>query len=263
MRQCLAALSESEDLLCRLFSYRFSESAAPGGHSLDESRLNGHSLGNLMLAVASRITGGMEESLAELGRLMGARGRVIPATPDRCSLRAVLRDGTRVEGESAIGLAPSPVESVELCPPSPSASRAALTAIDSADLITLGPGSLFTSLLPNLLVPEITAALRRSTALKILFLNLTAGQGETQGLTALDHLEAIKRHAGPVVDVVAADSGISPEHPLPVDATSLRNAGYGIVLENLRTPGYEARHSAPAVLRLLLDHAYHLAEAAK
>lgn len=253
MRQCLAALTESEELLCRLFSYRFADGAA----------LDGHSLGNLMLAVAGRITGGMEGSLAELGRLMGARGRVIPATPVQCSLRAVLRDGTCVEGESAIGQAPAPVESVELCPASPDASKTALTAIASADLITLGPGSLYTSLLPNLVVPEIAAALRRSTALKILFLNLTSGPGETQGLTALDHLLAIERHAGRVIDVVAADSGVSPVHPLPIDANSLRRAGYGVVIENLRTPGYEARHSAPAVLRLLLDHAYQFAEAAK
>lgn len=251
MRQCLAALTESEELLCRLFSYRFSEGAA----------LDGHSLGNLMLAVASRITGGMEGSLAELGRLMGARGRVIPATPDRCTLRALLRDGTHLEGESAIGQAPSPVEAVELCPAAPGASRSALAAIASADLITLGPGSLFTSLLPNLIVPEIAGALRRSTALKLLFLNLTSGPGETHGLTALDHLDAIERHAGRVVDVVAADDGISPDHPLAVDEDSLRRAGYGVVVESLRTPGYETRHSAPAVLRLLLDHAYQFAEA--
>mgnify|MGYP003334086936 FL=1 len=139
--------------------------------------------------------------------------------------------------------------------------RPASTAIASADLITLGPGSLFTSLLPNLLVPEIADALRRSTALKVLFLNLTSAPGESYGLTALDHLRAIERHAGRVVDVVAADSGLSPEHPLAVDEDALRAAGYGVVIEDLRTPGYETRHSAPAVLRLLLDHAYQFVDA--
>jgi len=252
MRQCLAALTDSEDLLCRLFSYRFSKGAA----------LVGHSLGNLMLAVGSRMTGGMEGSLAELGRMMGAHGRVIPASPDGCTLSAILADGPRVAGESAIGCAALPIDRLELHPASPAASRSALSAIASADIISIGPGSLFTSVLPNLLIPELADALRRSTALKILFLNLTSGPAETCGMTALDHLRAIEKHAGRLIDIVAADSGVSPRHPLAVDEPAIRAAGYGVVINALRAPGYETRHSAPAVLRLLLDHAYHLSTTA-
>ena len=172
IRNCLAALSTEEPLLTRLFQYRFSAG----------SGLEGHSFGNLFLSALSAITGSLETAITASSRVLAVQGQVVPATNADVRLWAELEDGSRIEGESAIGKARSPIVRMGCLPEKPPALPRALEAIAHADLILLGPGSLYTSLLPNLLVPELVTAIQRSRAPKLYICNLMTQPGETDGL---------------------------------------------------------------------------------
>ncbi|HXI41883.1 MAG TPA: uridine diphosphate-N-acetylglucosamine-binding protein YvcK [Bryobacteraceae bacterium] len=185
IRNCLVALSEDEGLLSRLFQYRF-----------DAGRgLKGHSFGNLFLTALTRITGDFPDAVRESSEVLAIKGHIYPATGDNVALEAILENGKRVLGETKISKSPRRIVSLHLrprrCRPLPDA----LAAIAHADVITLGPGSLFTSVIPNLLVGGIAKAIQRSHAVKALFVNLMWQPGETTNFTASDHIEAIHRHA--------------------------------------------------------------------
>ena len=182
IRNCLAALSTEEPLLTRLFQYRFSAG----------SGLEGHSFGNLFLSALSAITGSLETAITASSRVLAVQGQVVPATNADVRLWAELEDGTRIEGESAIGKARSPIVRMGCLPEKPPALPRALEAIANADLILLGPGSLYTSLLPNLLVPELVTAIQRSRAPRLYICNLMTQPGETDGLDVSGHLRAIE-----------------------------------------------------------------------
>ena len=182
IRNCLAALSTEEPLLTRLFQYRFSAG----------SGLEGHSFGNLFLSALSAITGSLETAITASSRVLAVQGQVVPATNADVRLWAELEDGTRLEGESAIGKARSPIVRMGCLPEKPPALPRALEAIAHADLILLGPGSLYTSLLPNLLVPELVTAIQRSRAPRLYICNLMTQPGETDGLDVSGHLRAIE-----------------------------------------------------------------------
>ena len=182
IRNCLAALSTEEPLLTRLFQYRFSAG----------SGLEGHSFGNLFLSALSAITGNLETAITASSRVLAVQGQVVPATNADVQLWAELENGQRIEGESAIGKAPSPIVRLGCLPERPPALPRALEAISNADLILLGPGSLYTSLLPNLLVPELVGAIQRSRAPKLYICNLMTQPGETDGLDVVGHLRAIE-----------------------------------------------------------------------
>ncbi len=182
IRNCLAALSTEEPLLTRLFQYRFSAG----------SGLEGHSFGNLFLSALSAITGSLETAITASSRVLAVQGQVVPATNADVRLWAELEDGTRLEGESAIGNARSPIVRMGCLPEKPPALPRALEAIAHADLILLGPGSLYTSLLPNLLVPELVTAIQRSRAPRLYICNLMTQPGETDGLDVSGHLRAIE-----------------------------------------------------------------------
>ncbi len=182
IRNCLAALSTEEPLLTRLFQYRFSAG----------SGLEGHSFGNLFLSALSAITGSLETAITASSRVLAVQGQVVPATNADVRLWAELEDGTRIEGESAIGNARSPIVRMGCLPEKPPALPRALEAIAHADLILLGPGSLYTSLLPNLLVPELVTAIQRSRAPRLYICNLMTQPGETDGLDVSGHLRAIE-----------------------------------------------------------------------
>ncbi len=191
IRNCLAALSDDEELITQLFKYRFGESAG----------LNGHSLGNLLITALADITGSFEEAVAESGRVLAVRGRVLPSTLHDVKLVADLRQETtnrevRVKGESNIPTTPGKVQRVWLDPNNPEAYPLAIQAILGAELIILGPGSLFTSILPNLLVPDIAAALKASRAYKFYVCNVATQPGETDDFSCLDHIHTIERHMG-------------------------------------------------------------------
>jgi len=191
IRNCLAALSNDEALLTQLFQYRFS--GAPG--------LNGHSFGNLFISALSDITGSFEEAVAESGRVLSVNGRVLPTTLHNVKLVADIRlphvvNEVRVEGESRIPEIAGRVRRVWLEPNDAPAFPPVIQALLNADMIVIGPGSLFTSLLPNLLVRDVMAAVRNSRALKVFVCNIAAQPGETTSFSCYDHMRALEEHVG-------------------------------------------------------------------
>ncbi|MEL7058871.1 MAG: uridine diphosphate-N-acetylglucosamine-binding protein YvcK [Acidobacteriota bacterium] len=186
IRNCIVALADDEDLLARLFQYRF-----PNGNGL-----SGHSFGNLFLTALTGVTGDFYQAISTAEQILSVRGRILPATLGDVRLVARGLSGERYDGESAIGRSGERLATLELQPATAVAFAPAVEALEQADLVVLGPGSLYTSILPNLLIPGIRRALRRSSAPKILALNLMTQPGETDGMTAADHLEAIRLHAG-------------------------------------------------------------------
>lgn len=256
IRNCIVALADDEDLLTRLFQYRFANGEG----------LSGHSFGNLFLTALTGITGDFYQAILTAEEILSVRGKILPATLTDVRLAATGSSGKRYEGESAIGQAGERLESLELRPHAPPAFPAALDALQHADLIVLGPGSLFTSILPNLLIPAIRRAIVESRARVALVLNLMTQPGETDDMTGLDHLAAVERYAGTdVVDVVVANS--TPLAPasldsyaatgsVPVAATREALAARGTELfeADLLAEGELIRHDprklATAILRL-------------
>lgn len=191
IRNCLAALSDDEELVTQLFKYRFGASAG----------LNGHNLGNLLITAMADITGSFERGIAESGRVLAVRGRVMPSTLNDVKLVADIRmpelnQEIRVSGESKIPTTPGKINRVWLEPNNLDAYPPAIQAILNADLIIVGPGSLYTSLLPNLLVPDIAAAIQASRAYKFYICNVATQPGETDHFSCFDHIQSIERHVG-------------------------------------------------------------------
>lgn len=186
IRNCLAALADQEKLLTELFQYRFQ---AGNG-------LVGHSFGNLFLTAMSEITGDLERAIAASSQVLAVRGRVLPATLCDVCLWAELEDGRRIEGESHITEANGTIVKIGCTPANPPALPAVLKAIHEADYIIIGPGSLYTSIIPNLLVPEIADAIAQSTVPRIYVCNIMTQPGETQGYTVADHIRAIDEACG-------------------------------------------------------------------
>lgn len=235
VRNVIAALSDVEPLVEAMFQYRFN-------HSKD---LEGHSLGNLMLAALTDITGDFGNAVSEMSRVLNIHGKVLPAANQVVTLHAVYEDGTIVTGESKIPLEEKPIRSVMITPEDVKPLPEALQAIKQADLIVIGPGSLYTSILPNLLVEDIQVALRQSAALKVYMCNLMTQAGETDRYKASHHLQAILNHTGPgLVDVVlAADldlpdsivNSYSEEYAVPVvvDAEKIRSLGIDVIKRDI------------------------------
>jgi len=191
-RNCLCALADDEDLLTQLFQYRFGQNA-----------VDGHSFGNLFITAMSGITGDFERALEESSRVLAVRGRILPSTLENVMLCAdfqgeaeALGSGRLVEGESQIPKAGLPIERVFLRPNQVRAYPPTLQAILAADLIVIGPGSLYTSVLPNLLVPDIVKAIRASRAIKVYVCNVAIQPGETDGYDVAAHVAALERHVG-------------------------------------------------------------------
>lgn len=203
-RNCLAALANDEALITKLFQYRFAAGAG----------LDGHSFGNLFIAAMVGITGNFERAIVESGRVLAIQGRIMPSTLENVTLYADLRMAQadqvlvrRVEGESVIPEQGWPIERVYLKPDEPPAYPGAVRAILDADMIIIGPGSLYTSILPNLLVPDIARAIRASRAVKVYVCNVATQPGETDGFSVEDHLRALEQHVGPgIVDYVLVNS---------------------------------------------------------
>src|SRR5215207_5102931 len=205
IRNCIAALADDEDLLTRLFQYRF-----PNGGGLV-----GHSFGNLFLTALTGITGDFHQAILTAESVLSVRGKIFPATLTDVRLRGRGVSGRVYEGESEVGLSGEELTVVELDPPAPPAFPQAVAALENADLILLGPGSLYTSILPNLLIPGIRQALAKARARVILLMNLMTQPGETDGMMGADHLRAIERLAGQrIVDAVLANSAEAPRHLL-------------------------------------------------
>jgi uncharacterized cofD-like protein len=185
IRNCMVALSEDSSLLSRLFRHRFRGSGELGGHSF----------GNLFLAALTEVTGDFVEAVRLSSEVLASKGRIYPATINDVRLVAELEDGTEVRGETQITASLAPIRRLRLEPEQCLPLPEALTALRVADVITVGPGSLYTSILPNLLVARVAHAIGNSQALKIFICNLMTQPGETDGYTARQHLETVKKYA--------------------------------------------------------------------
>ena len=206
LRSCIAALADAEPLMTRLFQYRFPEGS---GHGLE-----GHSFGNLFIVAMSDVAGSMEEAIHETGRVLAVRGKILPSTLENIRLAAVTADGERIRGESSITEAGQRIAHLNLEPRHPPAYPETLNAIRNADLIVVGPGSLFTSVLPNLLVPELRIALQESTAMKLYVSNVATQHGETDHFSVQDHVRVIAEHIGGLpFDVIVANDNSDARLP--------------------------------------------------
>lgn len=209
LRNCLAALSDDEKLLTQLFQYRFRRG----------EELEGHSFGNLFIAALAGVTGSFDRGLLEAGRVLSIRGRVLPSTLKDVALLADKTpvmdvQAVRIEGESQITGAPGRIRHVYLEPSEPPAYPLAIHSILNAEMLLIGPGSLYTSLLPNLLVPDIVHAIRASKAFKVYVCNVATQPGETDGYDCEAHLGAIERHVGRgLVDLMLANDTVEGELP--------------------------------------------------
>ncbi len=257
LRNCLVALADDESMMSRLFQYRFPE----------EGGLQGHSFGNLFMAALSEVTGDFELAVQESTHVLKVRGRVLPSTLEDVTLHAQLEDGGEVSGESTITAAERLPRRVWLTPEAPRAMPQALSALAGADLVVLGPGSLYTSVTPNLLVPEVHAAIRDTRAWVVYVCNVMTEPGETDGYTAADHLEVLHRHGltglvdavlvneAPVSDAVAAIYERYGARPVVVDEARLRSLGVKVVRAAVTTESGVVRHDserlAGALLRLV------------
>jgi len=186
VRNCIVALSEEEALLSKLFQHRF----------VKGSGLEGHNFGNLFLAALTSLTGDFSEAVRLSSEILATRGHIFPSTPANIELEALMQDGTRVRGETKITASKGRIEELFLVPPNPDPLPQTLEAIARADVITVGPGSLFTSLIPNLLVRGIPEAIRDSSALKVYVCNLMTQANESLERTAAEHIRALNDHAG-------------------------------------------------------------------
>ena len=212
IRNCITALADDESLVNQLFQYRF---------KADGSTLNGHSFGNLFITALAQVTGSFERAVIESAKVLNIRGRVLPSTLENVDLYAELIDGTVIRGESSIANKTAPIKRVFLGPGSPPGYQPALGAILNADLIILGPGSLYTSVLPNLMVAGITESIRWSGGTVVYVCNVATQAGETDHFGAADHVRAVVEHVGEhVVDYVLINSNpasvaaIGPELPV-------------------------------------------------
>ncbi len=253
IRNCLAALSNDEDLITQLFQYRF---ASNGGE------LEGHSFGNLFISALSELTGSFESAVAESGRVLSVYGKVLPSTLHDVRLVADktlphLLGEVRIKGESRIPEVVGQVQRLWLEPNSPPAFPDAIQALLQAELIVIGPGSLYTSILPNLLVPDIAAAVRASQALKVFICNVTTQRGETDGYSCADHVSALEAHVGTgIFDLVIINTYMEGELPEGVDwvvATPELERRYQVYKADLADWDDPLRHHARKLARTLLD----------
>ena len=255
IRNCMVALSEDEGLLSRLFQYRFQ-----AGHGL-----KGHSFGNLFLTALTNITGDFPDAVKKSSEVLNIAGRIYPATAANVSLVAALDDGRLVKGETRISRSRKRIREIRLEPKRVRPLRETLDAIANADLITMGPGSLFTSVIPNLLVSGIPAAIRASRATKAYFVNLMSQPGETVNFRASDHIAAIRDHAGgKILDcAVVSTSRISPmlkrryatqsAAPVENDVDRIRQMGIRVIEADLLHEDIKVRHDPDAAARVALQ----------
>lgn len=258
IRNCLVALADEEPLMTELFDFRFNGQAGS---------LGGHSFGNLLIAALTEITGDFEQAIREASRVLAIRGRVLPPTADTVTLCAKLKDGRTVRGESSITAARGEIDYVYLDPATPQLVGEARAALENADLIVIGPGSTFTSVIPNLLVPGFTEAIARSRAIKVFVCNIMTQPGETLGFSASDHVKAIVRHTGVApFDYVLMNSGTVSDDILQayraegadlVEPDYAEVARMGLIplradLVSVSSDGW-VRHNPAVVARMLME----------
>jgi uncharacterized cofD-like protein len=256
IRNCIVALSEDEALLSRLFRHRFSKGEG----------LEGHNFGNLFLAALTSITSDFAEAVRLSSEILLTRGHIYPATTSNVELEALMEDGSRVRGETKITASNGRIKELFLDPPDVGPLPQTLDAIATADLITIGPGSLFTSLIPNLLVHGISEAIVNSGAIKVYVCNLMTQANESLGLTASDHIQALNQHAQsarifdyalinrtPVSPALKAKYALEGAAQIVADLEAVERLGVCPVLGEYLEQGTVARHATDRVARDLLQ----------
>jgi uncharacterized cofD-like protein len=256
IRNCLSALADEEKLLTELFQYRFEAG----------SGLAGHSFGNLFLTVMNEITGDLEQAIAASSKVLAVRGQVLPSTSMDVQLWAELSDGRRIVGESKITEARGRIVHIGCLPPNPPALPKAIKAIEEADYIVMGPGSLYTSIIPNLLVPDLVKAIAAQRVPRIYVCNIMTEPGETDGFSVSDHIRAIDSACGCylfdavlVQKVMPSDPVISHYAkagvgPVLLDRTAILDSGRRIIAANVMEEGddFTVRHHSQRLARVLL-----------
>jgi len=260
LRKCLVAMADSEPLMERVMQYRFE----------GDSYLSGHSLGNLFLAAIAETEGGMEEGLDAASQILKVRGRIIPSTLHNIQLAADMTDGTFVLGQAEIAQAHKTVQCLRMVPENVPATKSAVEAIRQADILVLGPGSLYTSVICNLLVPEIREAVLESKATKIYVCNVMTQPGETDGFGAFEHVKTLTDYAGkPFLDYVIVNSEeISDElrtlyrakgqEPVSPDIEKIEQMGIKAIPAKLVSRSDMVRHDPQKLARAIMSLAYRL-----
>ncbi|MEL6816230.1 MAG: gluconeogenesis factor YvcK family protein [Cyanobacteria bacterium J06598_3] len=255
IRNCLTALADEEKLLTELFQYRFE---AGNG-------LSGHSFGNLFLSAMNEITGDWEQAIAASSQVLAIRGRVLPSTLSDVSLWANLSDGRRIDGESNITKARGHIDEIGCLPVAPPALPQAVEAINGADYIIMGPGSLYTSIIPNLLVPELVEAIEARQVPRIYICNIMTEPGETQGYSVSEHIQAIDRACGKYLfDSVVVQKKMPSKAaidrylkegstPVVLDREAIVDSGRRIVIANVMSESNTTvRHDPERLARVLV-----------
>ena len=261
IRHCMEALANAEPVMQQLLTYRFPQGSG---------NLTGQSFGNLILAALNGISGSFDEAVSKMSQVLAITGRVLPVTNADVVLEATFENGTKVQGESKISdfkkAQDCRIERVRLLPEHPQALPQAIEAIGQADLILLGPGSLYTSVIPNLLVDGISEAVCASKAIKIYICNIMTQDGETEGMTASDHVKALLRHSGPcLIDICLCNSapvrpGLLERYreddaaPIVVDKEAIEALGVELVTRPLASETLDyARHSFARLSAAVMD----------
>lgn len=257
IRNCLVALADAEGLMGDLFQFRFKDKEA--------GELGGHSFGNLFILAMLKVTGDFEKAIREASKILAIRGRVVPSTVKVVTLVAQHKDGSETVGESNISKTRNPIERLYLRPEGCAAAEDAIETIRDADGIVMGPGSLYTSILPNLLIEDIAKAVAESPAPKIYVCNVMTQPHETDHFSAFDHVNVLVEHTRPeILSHVIVNTGQIPmntltkyakeeAYPVTADLAKIRSLGYEVVEDNIVTYQDMVRHNSRRVSKIILD----------
>ena len=260
IRNCLVALADAEPLIRNLFQYRFEEGEG----------LKGHSFGNLFITALSMVTGDFEKAIRESSKVLAIRGRVLPSTLDKVTLVGEFVDGTVAEGETKITDTRKPLKRISLRPSNCRATEEAIESIQNADLIVMGPGSLYTSILPNLLIKDLLNAVLESDAYRVFIINAMTQPGETEGYTAYDHLRVLISHTDPAItDACFVNTQPIPKivldryretnsYPVDVDLAKIREQGYEIVGGEILKIDTQVRHDSAKLAKRIIDQYFEM-----
>ncbi|HAJ57697.1 MAG TPA: hypothetical protein DCL35_08070 [Candidatus Omnitrophica bacterium] len=255
IRNCLVALAADETMMRELFQYRFKQ----------QTEFSGHSFGNLFITAMTQVTGDFEKAIKESSKVLSIRGRVLPSTLDKVTLVAEHKDGRQTIGEAQIPKAGEPIKKIFIRPKEAVGAPDAIRAIQDAELIILGPGSLYTSIIPNLLLKEIRDAVVAAHVSKIYICNIMTQPGETDNFKASDHVKELVAHTHPrVLDACIVNVGKIPdamlkkyasENSIPVvsDSQVIKDFGYGVIEEDLVNSTDHVRHDANKLARIVAN----------
>jgi uncharacterized cofD-like protein len=255
IRSCLVALADAEPLMRKLFQFRFEEG----------NELKGHNFGNLFITAMSKVTGDFDAAIKESSRVLAIRGRVVPSTLDNVTLVAEHQDGTETIGESNIPKALKPIKRIFLRPGGSNPTQDALEAIKKADVVVLGPGSLYTSIMPNLLIERLYKEIIASKAIKIYVCNVMTQKGETDGYKASDHLRVIVEHTAPGVvdycivnttkihDTILERYKEEGAHPVIADPENLKKMKYKVIEAHIVKIKDYVRHDSEKLAKIIVD----------